>query len=491
MPNPDWSNVQTNPISEIAVTKAVNRASYSPNHSAEEAAPLVVDKDTGALLVYDLNGGGGGGGGTVTEYTEDAAAAANPVGPMTMLRRKDTLSASEVSADGDNIAANGTSKGEQYVAHAASSQADGHSETIGAKADAAASSDTGTFSVVALVKRVLEKLTSLVSKVLDASTDDVTMYVQFDDVSPATASENGLRAARGTATGDMHVNLRANDGSEIGTASAPVRTDPTGTTTQPVSASSLPLPTGASTSAKQDTIIGHVDGIETTLSSLDGKVTACNTGAVTISAALPAGTNAIGKLAANAGVTIGAVELAASQTLATVTTVSTLTGGGIAHDTADSGNPVKVGAKAIASLATTTIVAGADRTDAQSDLDGALLVRAQFPLADLKTDATSNTDGASTASTVFTAVASTRNCITAIHVFRTDAGTTPIYVDFRDGTGGSVLYRAALPPNGGSVLPAGATPYFKTTANTALAYDVSAATTTVYINVTGFQSKVT
>lgn len=84
------------------------------------------------------------------------------------------------------------------------------------------------------------------------------------------------------------------------------------------------LPTGASTSAKQDTIIGHVDGIETLLgtmdtdtgaiatssASIDGKITACNTGAVTISAALPAGTNAIGKLAANSGVDIGDVDVA-------------------------------------------------------------------------------------------------------------------------------------------------------------------------------------
>jgi hypothetical protein len=40
---------------------------------------------------------------------------------------------------------------------------------------------------------------------------------------------------------------------------------------------------------------------------------------------LSAGTNAIGKLAANAGVTIGAVEIAATQTLGAVTTVSTVT----------------------------------------------------------------------------------------------------------------------------------------------------------------------
>lgn len=50
-----------------------------------------------------------------TVATEDGAAVANPTGYHTLLRRKDTLSASEVSADGDVIAANSTSKGEQYV----------------------------------------------------------------------------------------------------------------------------------------------------------------------------------------------------------------------------------------------------------------------------------------------------------------------------------------------------------------------------------------
>lgn len=40
--------------------------------------------------------------------------------------------------------------------------------------------------------------------------------------------------------------------------------------TQPVSAASLPLPSGAATSAKQDTIIGHVDGVETLLGTIDG-----------------------------------------------------------------------------------------------------------------------------------------------------------------------------------------------------------------------------
>lgn len=98
--------------------------------------------------------------------------------------------------------------------------------------------------------------------------------------------------------------------------------------TVPVSAASLPLPTGAATEATLSTLngkvtacdtgsvtisaalpagtnnIGDVDiassvlptgaATEATLSTLDGKVTACNTGAVTVSSALPAGTNNIG-----------------------------------------------------------------------------------------------------------------------------------------------------------------------------------------------------
>ena len=54
-------------------------------------------------------------------------------------------------------------------------------------------------------------------------------------------------------------------------------------------------------------------------------VDATNGLAVQIIPALPAGANAIGKLAANSGVTIGAVEIAAAQTLGTVTTVTSVT----------------------------------------------------------------------------------------------------------------------------------------------------------------------
>ncbi len=49
-------------------------------------------------------------------YTEDAAAAADPKGPALLAVRRDTLSTSEVSTDGDNIALKATSKGKLHTA---------------------------------------------------------------------------------------------------------------------------------------------------------------------------------------------------------------------------------------------------------------------------------------------------------------------------------------------------------------------------------------
>jgi hypothetical protein len=57
----------------------------------------------------------------------------------------------------------------------------------------------------------------------------------------------------------------------------------------PVSAASLPLPAGAATEAKQDTLIGHVDGVESLLTaidadtgSIDGKLPALSGGKVPV-----------------------------------------------------------------------------------------------------------------------------------------------------------------------------------------------------------------
>jgi hypothetical protein len=56
----------------------------------------------------------------------------------------------------------------------------------------------------------------------------------FNDGLAAVTSGNAA-AARITTNRGLHINIRKNDGTELGISTAPVRTDPTGTTTQPVS----------------------------------------------------------------------------------------------------------------------------------------------------------------------------------------------------------------------------------------------------------------
>lgn len=239
---------------------------------------------------------------------------------------------------------------------------------------------------------------------------------------------------------------------EAGTSSDPLRVDPTGTTAQPVTD---------------------------------------NSGSLTVDA--PVGTPVFVRLSDGASaISTLPVSLASvpshAVTNAGTFAVQAASAGDVAQDAADSGNPVKVGARAVSTLATATMVSAADRTNAVADLDQAVIVRSQCPLADVITERVTNTDGASTAFTNFSAVSNTRNVITSIVAINTSASFA--YVDFRDGTGGSVLYSLPLPATSGCVLPAGATPYFRTSANTALAFDASAATTTIILSVSGFQSKV-
>lgn len=104
-------------------------------------------------------------------------------------------------------------------------------------------------------------------------------------------TDQGLQ---GTSTSPWYFNLRNNAGTEIGTATTPLRIDPTGTTPQPVSVASLPLPAGASTSALQTTGNTSVASIDTKTPALvSGRVPVDGSGVTQpISAAalpLPAG----------------------------------------------------------------------------------------------------------------------------------------------------------------------------------------------------------
>jgi hypothetical protein len=147
------------------------------------------------------------------QYTEDAAAAANPVGTVPILVRTDTP-AGQVSADGDNIAQRGTNFGAAFVQVVDSSGAFVNTFGGGVQyTEDAASAANPVGNALILVR------------------DDAPAGL-------VSANQDNI-AARGTNAGEMyvkHLDTMIVNGSGV---------------TQPVSAASLPLPTGASTAAKQ------------------------------------------------------------------------------------------------------------------------------------------------------------------------------------------------------------------------------------------------
>lgn len=160
--------------------------------------------------------------------------------------------------------------------------------------------------------------------------------------------------------------------------------------------------------------------------------------------------------------------------------------GNIAHDGVDAKAPVKVGAKATASVLGATPVAAADRTDLFAGTDGVLIVRDGTSLEDIISDTKTNTDAASTAMTgAFAATASQRIYLTDICLSNSSA--TFITVDIRDGAAGAVLFTFPVPATSG-VVHSFKTP-LRFTANTALAFDGSAAATTLTCSVVGYKSK--
>lgn len=162
-------------------------------------------------------------------------------------------------------------------------------------------------------------------------------------------------------------------------------------------------------------------------------------------------------------------------------------GGPVAHDAAASGAlPFVGGARATNSVEGLTQVANADASYVASDLNGVLLSRPHTTPEEHISERISNTNGTSTDFTNFAAGgAGIHNYVTDITVLNTSA--TDGYVDIRDGSAGSVIWTLPLPAGGGAThsfsLP------LKGAANTAIAYDVSAALTTVYISVNGFQAQ--
>lgn len=215
------------------------------------------------VTLYDSSGvelavGGG------TQYTEDAAAAANPVGNALILVREDARAGTLVSADGDNVAARGNNKGELYVkgtdTDALLTTIDADTGTIaGAVAGsemqvdvvaslpagtnaigklaansgvdigdvditsiAAGDNNIGNVDIVTMPNVTVGTMANLTESLVDdaaftpATSRVVPIGFTLDDTSPDTVNEGDIGAARMTSDRAVHTSIRDSAGNNRG-----------------------------------------------------------------------------------------------------------------------------------------------------------------------------------------------------------------------------------------------------------------------------------
>jgi hypothetical protein len=265
--------------------------------NSNPAAVAIVDGDGTQITSF-----GGG-----TQYTEDAAAAANPVGTALNLIRADTL-AGVTTTDGDNVAARGTDKGELYVKVADQIDAQVNNtvdvniagydapvevsvvdpvqlgsgslvtvENPGGGSAVNIQDGGNSITVDGTVTASIAAGATTIAKAEDVASADADVGI------PAMAVRKGTPANTSGTDGDYEM-LQMSAGRlwTSATVTGTVTVDGSGVT-QPVSHAALTELAAAIDTEVQVDIVG----------------------------ALPAGTNAIGKLAANSGVDIGDVTLTA------------------------------------------------------------------------------------------------------------------------------------------------------------------------------------
>lgn len=311
-----------------------------------------------------------------------------------------------------------------------------------------------------------------------------------DDTVPDTVAEDKLAILRATPSRALHVNLRDQFGVEVSPGAGQQYND------------------GDVRGTAKGTLAMGDDGVNIQSLSCDtsGRLN------VNVATALPAGTNAIGKLTANDAVDIGDVTInnaagasavniqdggnvisvddgAGSLTVDGTVTANAGTGnfavaGPAAHDAVISGNPVRVGARAL--TADYTAVAAGDTADLISTLLGKLVT---YPYANpnqawnyaAASGGITNTTGVTIKAAAGVGV---RNYITDLHVINGHA-TVNTDVQIRDGAAGTVLWRGWAQSAGGGISIHFATP-LRGSANTLLEVACGTTGAAVYVNVQGF-----
>lgn len=174
--------------------------------------------------------------------------------------------------------------------NAAASQVDGHSATLGAKADAAASADDSTATFISLFKRFLSRLTTFMGQLPAALTASGNLKVSLQEsnaaqavtgtfyqaTQPVSAASLPLPSGAATAAKQPALGTAGTASADVlsvqGVASMTALKVDASATTQPISVASLPLPSGASTAANQATTNTALAAIQAAVEILDNAV---------------------------------------------------------------------------------------------------------------------------------------------------------------------------------------------------------------------------
>lgn len=253
------------------------------------------------------------------------------------------------------------------------------------------------------------------------------------------------------------------------------------TVVQPTAASLNATVVGTGTFATQATlqtgsaIVGKV-GIDQTTPGTTNKVYIGTDGTVAIGTALPAGTNAIGKLAANSGVDIGDVD---------ITSVIPGTGAtnlGKAEDAAASSGDSGVFILGVRNDAMSSVTSNdGDYSQISVTKNGRVLSLEATPDNMVRGTATA-TNTSDTSVIAASGSASLKTYIKSVQVVNTGSSTS--LITFKDGSGGSTLGYTIAPAGGGSNIEFPIP--LVTSANTAFYFAAATASTTIYISAQGY-----
>jgi len=269
------------------------------------------------------------------------------------------------------------------AATAAAQLADGHAVTV----------DNASLAVTAASLPLPAGAATAAAQLADGHSVDTELTTADLD----TGAGTDTRAVVGLA-------LAESGGAALVGSANPLPTDGSGVT-QPVSAAALPLPSGAATAAAQ-LPDGHAVTVDNASIAVTAAALPLPSGAATAAAQLPDGHNvtvdnasvavtaaalplpsgaatAAAQLADGHNVTVDNASIAVTNAIGdgwdNAASDGASVSGDVAHDAADAGEPIKVGAKAVSLGADPTEVAANDRTNLYATRAGQLFTLGGHP----------------------------------------------------------------------------------------------------------------